>query len=55
MEKFLFDNENFDLWLTEKVDEILSKDKNDSITNKEAVILILKSQADHIKRMNDEG
>lgn len=54
MRKILFDNEDFNFWLNKKADEILSKEKDDHISNKEALILILKSQAYHVSYMDGE-
>lgn len=54
MKKILFDNEGFNSWLDKKAEGILSKEKGDSISNKEALILILKSQADHASCMSNK-
>lgn len=52
--KYVFDNEAFDVWLSVKSQEILSKVDRETITTEEMIILVLKAQTNHFHHMDQD-
>ena len=54
MGAIVFDNMQFDYWLTQKSQEILSKADKEKITTEDLIILTLKAQTNHFHHMDIE-
>ena len=54
MGAIVFDNMQFDYWLTQKSQEILSKADKEKITTEDLIILTLKAQSNHFHHMDIE-
>lgn len=50
--KFMYELPIFDDWLNKKSDEVISKVNRETITNEETLILILKSQNEYFKKLD---
>lgn len=53
MKTYAFNNEDFDTWLNEKTLEIISKDLNGPISNRDCLVLILKSQLQSFENISN--
>lgn len=53
MKTYAFNNESFDTWLNEKTLEIISKDLNEPISNRDCLVLILKSQLQSFENISN--
>ena len=54
MGAIVFDNMQFDYWLTQKSQEILSKADKEKITTEDLIILTLKAQTNHFDHMDQD-
>lgn len=54
MENFVFNNELFDRWLTERSFEIMAKTGKEKITDHEMMVLCLKAQTNYFNHIENE-
>lgn len=54
MGAFVFNNEVFEAWLSNKSQEILSKVDRERITTEEMIVLVLKAQTNHFHHMDQD-
>lgn len=47
----MFDDNFFDSWLTQKSDDVISKLDREKISTEDMLILLLKSQSNHIRQL----